>query len=172
MSDNIALGCSHTFGIGVEPNEAWPSLLSLTNLGMPGCSTDYCARTLEDYLKKHTVDTVYILYPNKNRFEYIEKGEVFQSLPTDRNRIMFMETHDEVWCQENYFNQQVKIEQLCNAHNALLVDLELDNLTAILDFPDKWPIGTDGAHFGPQWHLWVSDLFKVRKSFLEYAKAR
>jgi len=172
MNSSIALGCSHTYGVGVEPDQAWPSLLGLTNLGKPGCSTDYCARTLEGYLRTHTVDTVYILYPNKDRFEYIEKGKILQSLSTDRNRIMFMETHDEAWCEQNYFNQRYNISELCRLHGALLVDLELTDITVIIDNADRWPKGTDGAHYNPQWHRWVADLFLVRQSFLQYAKTR
>jgi len=172
MSSSIALGCSHTYGIGVEPHQAWPSLLGLTNLGKSGVSTDYCARFLDGYLKNNIVDAVYILYPNKNRFEYIEKGKILQSLPTDRNRIMFMETHDETWCEKNYLIQTSKIIGLCEKYNCLLIDLDLEDLTYIIDHNDRWPLGTDNLHFGPQWHKWVADLFTLRKSFKEYAKTK
>ena len=172
MNSSIALGCSHTYGVGVEPSQEWPNLLGATNLGKSGCSTDYCARTLEDYLKINTVETVYILYPNKDRFEYIKEGKVFQSCPTDPNRILFMETHDDIWCEQNYFNQRLTISELCCSHGALLVDLELTDLTVIIDNADRWPIGTDGAHFGPLWHRWVADLFLVKQSFKQYEQTR
>jgi hypothetical protein len=172
MNSSIALGCSHTYGVGVEPDQTWPSLLGLTNLGKPGCSTDYCARILDEYLKNNIVDDVYILYPNKNRFEYIENNQIYQSLPTDKNRINFMESHNDDWCEKNYLIQTSKIIGLCKKYNCLLIDLEFADLTYIIDHNDKWPMGTDNSHFGPQWHKWIADLFTVRKSFKEYAKTR
>ena len=168
MSSSIALGCSHTYGTGVELHQAWPSLLGLVNLGKPGVSTDYCVRILKEYLSTHSVKEVYIFYPNRYRFEYKSGNEILQSLPTDSNRIDFMETHNESWCEENYFNQKYNIAEICKQHGALLIDLELDDITSIVDHHDKWPKGTDGAHNGPQWHRWLADLFLVRRSFLQY----
>ena len=172
MNSSIALGCSHTYGTGVEPYQAWPALLGIENLGQPGCSTDYCVRILGDYLKSNTVDAVYILYPSKFRFEYIENNQIYQSLPTDKNRIKFMESHNEEWCEKNYLIQTSKILGLCEKYNCILIDLELEDLSRIIDHNDRWPLGTDNFHFGPQWHKWVADLFKIRKSFTEYAKTR
>jgi hypothetical protein len=172
MSSSIALGCSHTFGIGVKPEEAWPSLLSLTNLGMPGCSTDYCARLLSEYLPRHSVKEVYIFYPNKYRFEYYKGDKILQSLPSDKNRIQFMDTHDEEWCKKNYDIQTSKIFGLCKKYDALLIDLALEDITGIIDHSDLWPKGTDGDHNGPLWHRWLADLFLVRRSFVQYAKTR
>ena len=47
---SIAVGCSHTVGVGVEPHEAWPNLLGAVNLGVGGCSADYIARNMPKYL--------------------------------------------------------------------------------------------------------------------------
>ena len=94
---NIALGCSHTYGVGVEKDEAWPSLLGLVNYGVPGCSTDLIVRTLPKILEKEQPDIVYILWPDWTRFEYRKDGEWNQSHPTDSNRIDFMESHPEEW---------------------------------------------------------------------------
>ena len=172
MNYKIALGCSHTYGIGVDPEQAWPSLLGLHNLGEPGVSTDYCARLLGEYLPEHSVQEVYIFYPNRYRFEYKQGNNISQSTPGDPNRILFMETHDEAWCEENYFNQKYNIEKLCQAYDALLVDLEMEDITSIIDYHDMWPKAPDGGHNGPLWHRWLADLFLVRRNFLQYAKTR
>jgi hypothetical protein len=170
MNSSIALGCSHTYGTGVEPHQAWPALLGIENLGKPGCSTDYCTRLLRDTVKVHNIDTVYILYPDWSRFEYTQDGCVFQSLPTDKNRINFMETHDDDWCKNNFNKQCNNMRLMCDLYDILFVDLSLYDLETIIDHSDTWPKGTDGSHNGPQWHRWVADLFTVRKNYLEQTR--
>tara|TARA_R110000868_G_scaffold406097_1_gene686223 strand:+ start:227 stop:748 length:522 start_codon:yes stop_codon:yes gene_type:complete len=173
MSYSIALGCSHTSGTGVESHEAWPSLLNVDkNLGKNGASTDYCARILRDYLRHTHVDIVYIFYPNRFRFEHVVDGNIEQSVPSDPGRINLMETYDDAWCEANYNKQTATIYGLCIQHNCLLVDLTLENITTIIDHNDRWPIGSDNLHNGPQWHVWLADLFRVRKCYKEYEKTR
>ena len=58
---SIAVGCSHTVGVGVEPHEAWPNLLGAVNLGVGGCSADYIARNMPKYLTKYNPNLIYTI---------------------------------------------------------------------------------------------------------------
>ena len=164
MSDKkIALGCSHTYGIGVEKHEAWPALLGAVNYGVPGASSDLIVRTLPDILEKEQPDTVYILWPDWSRFEYLKNGDWTQSHPTDPDRINFMESHPEEWLHEN-FNKQVKtVRELCK--DITLNMMTLYDLIPYLDYCDTWPVSKLGHHYAPEWHQWVANIFASNKDF-------
>tara|TARA_B110000285_G_C15050800_1_gene576881 strand:+ start:391 stop:885 length:495 start_codon:yes stop_codon:yes gene_type:complete len=158
MSKKIALGCSHTYGIGVERNEAWPSLLGLVNYGVPGCSSDLVARTLPKILEKEQPDTVYILWPDWTRFEYFKDGEWKQSHPTDSNRIEFMESHPEEWLHENFKQQVAKVNEMCKGIKVNA--MTLDDLIPFINNADMWPLSKLGHHYAPEWHQWVAEIFE------------
>lgn len=164
--NNLAFGCSHTYGIGNDPECAWPALLGLKNLGVPGGSTDLIARICEEPILKYAPDVVYILWPDWTRFEY--NGE--QILPQTHPHLYRDKTDEEL--KQNRENKIIEVETICDRYKCLLVDLYLEDLHSIIDHSDRWPLAQDNSHFGPQWHRWVADLFCVRESFLRYAKAR
>jgi hypothetical protein len=85
----LAIGCSHTWGIGLQENETWVSHFKLImrklkthypqiyNLGMPGCSNDKIYRILYNIflykkLKPHSV-IVQLTYPE--RTEWFHKDD-------------------------------------------------------------------------------------------------
>ena len=170
MNSSIALGCSHTQGVGVEPHQAWPALMGIQNLGVSGVSADFCYRMLQLTLQKQTVEEVYILYPHWLRFEYRQDDVIFQSLPSDSNRIEFMETHDEAWCWNNYTTVRTNISLLCDAWDILLVEMTFEDMTGIINHADTWPAGSDGDHHGAQWHQWVAGLFGVKREWCKYVQ--
>jgi hypothetical protein len=102
FSNSLALGCSHTYGVGVEVNEAWPYLLGANNFGKSGCSADYLLRIAPELIAKYQPITMYILWPDWTRFEYIKDGKYYQSLVSDLNRIEFMESHTTEWLLNNF----------------------------------------------------------------------
>lgn len=155
--NKLAFGCSHTYGVGVDPNLAWPSLLGAINYGVPGISSDYIARTMPTIIDKHQPSIVYVLWPDWSRFEYIEHNEIKQSLPTDSNRINFMATATNEWLQENFNKQVQTVKELCK--NILLIDITLYDLIPYIDHADKWPKVSNGSHFNHEWHRWVADIF-------------
>lgn len=158
--NKLACGCSHTYGIGVQRDQAWPYLLGAQNCGVPGCSSDLITRTIPSLIEKYQPNVVYILWPDWTRFEYIENGKIQQSLPTDANRIKFMETATDEWLQDN-FNQQVSlVKEYCKQSNVKLVDLTLYDLIPYIDHSDKWPLSKLGHHYSPEWHIWVADIFR------------
>ena len=158
--NKLAFGCSHTYGIGVNRNEAWPYLLGAENHGVPGCSSDLIARTCPTIIAQHLPATVYVLWPDWTRFEYTDNGRIIQSLVTDSDRIKFMETATDEWLQENFNTQVAKVKQYCNSVNAKLVDITLYDLIPYIDHADKWPLSRLGHHYSPLWHTWVADIFK------------
>lgn len=162
-SNAVALGCSHTWGVGVEANETWSYLLNARNFGEPGCSTDFLVRHTPDIIKNYQPKVIYILYPDWTRFEIVENNTVKQSLPTDPNRIYFMATHDENWLKENFANQAGRLKSICQAENIQLVEMTLYNLIPYIDHVDRWPVSKLGHHFGPVWHKWVADIFRELK---------
>lgn len=75
----MAVGCSHTEGIGVNDNETWPyhlsNLLNYShiNFGFTGRSNDYISRCILTFTDEIKPDLVCIMYSYSNRREYYTK---------------------------------------------------------------------------------------------------
>lgn len=160
----LAFGCSHTYGVGVEPHEAWPYLLNAVNLGIRGGSVDAIARTLPEHLDYHRPDIIYILWPDWTRFEYLVGNVIHQSLPTDKNRIQFMEFATDEWLQQNFNAKVSEVKDCCRSAGVNLVDMTLYDLALYIDQPDRWPLSKLGHHYSPLWHQWVADIFKQKEN--------
>ena len=158
QSNKIAVGCSHTWGCGVEAEQTWPYLLDAMNFGVGACSSDYVARKLPTLIEKYQPTTVYVLWPDWTRFEYLKNGHYVQSLPTDKDRILFMETATDKWLQNNFLEQVDKVKNICS--NIELIDMTLYDLIPFIDYSDKWPISKLGHHYSEEWHRWVANIFK------------
>lgn len=160
LSNKLAFGCSHTWGVGVDEHEAWPSLLGAMNFGVAGCSADLIARIFEPVIIEHCPTTVYILWPNWTRFEYMELGVYKQSLATDPNRMTFMSKATDDWLHENFETHSNIIRTLCSQYRIKLVELTLDDLVPYIDHADKWPISRLGHNDAPTWHSQVATIFE------------
>ena len=115
---------------------------------------------MPELLAKHTPTTVYVLWPDWARFEYIKDGVYVQSLPTDKDRICHMETATDEWLHLNFKHQQQTVYDLCK--NINLIDITLYDLIPYIDHADRWPRATDGMHFSEEWHQWVADIFNEK----------
>ena len=60
--NKLAFGCSHTFGVGNNPEDAWPVLLGAINYGVPGSSTDLIARICEEKIQEYQANIVYAFW--------------------------------------------------------------------------------------------------------------
>lgn len=169
VSNAVALGCSHTFGVGVEPTETWSYLLNARNFGEPGCSTDFIVRNAPDIINKYQPTTIYVLYPDWSRFEIIDNGVAKQSLPTDWDRIKYMNTHNDQWLRDNFKQKAAELRSLCSTNNIRLIDITLYDLIPYIDHADRWPRSQLGHHYSPVWHQWVADIFKQTKQNQELA---
>jgi hypothetical protein len=162
--NKLAFGCSHTYGTGNQPEEAWPALLGATNQGVPGSSTDLIARTCEARIQEHGALVVYALWPDWTRFEYNGR----QILPNTHPHLYKDRSDD--WLRQNREDRIIQVETVCARYDCLLVSLHMGELSGIIDHQDQWPPAQDNSHFGPLWHQWVADLFRVRESFKGYAR--
>ena len=158
-SDSVAFGCSHTWGVGVDANETWSYCLDAMNFGINGCSANFVVRIAPDILDKYQPTTVYVLWPDWSRFEYIKNREYIQSLPTDSDRIYFMETHPKEWLKKNFQQQVNLMHQYCDERDIKLIDISLYDLVPYMDHADRWPVSKLGHHYDPSWHKQVADIF-------------
>jgi len=160
-NSKLAFGCSHTFGVGVDGDEAWAFLLNASNYGVGGCSTDYISRIFPEVIALSNPTIVYILWPDWSRFEYLnEKSEYAQSLATDKNRIQFMEFATDDWLTLNFKTQCANIQSICDINDIKLIALSLYDLIPHIDHADKWPLSKLGHHYSPEWHKWVAEIFR------------
>jgi len=102
---DVALGCSQTEGIGLPVEANWPSQLALgrpypmLNLGISTGTTDTVARILTNVAGLYDIQTVFILWPEKARFEtyagiqIIPKGPGYSKI-------------EEVWYMDNSMSEQ------------------------------------------------------------------
>ena len=164
----LAFGCSHTYGIGVNPEHAWPSLLGAINYGVPGCSSDLIARTMPNILNKHQPSEVYVLWPDWGRFEYKEQGKIKQSLATDSNRIQFMSTATDEWLLSNFNKQVTTVKNLCS--EIRLIHLTFFNLAPpLMEYACLYPKGRDNVHYDESFHRKVAEIFdNMSKNNIEY----
>jgi len=171
-SESLALGCSHTWGTGVEADETWPYLLGAMNFGLGCASGDQVARIAEGLIINYRPKIVYCLWPDWSRFEYFTNGTIYQSLPTDTNRIHFMETHDDEWCKLNFQKNTEDLKVICDRYGSKLIDMTLYDLIPYIDHADRWPLSKLGHHYAPEWHGWVAELFaKARDENFQFPLA-
>lgn len=77
----MAVGCSHTEGIGVNDDQTWPYYLSKLlnyshiNFGFTGRSNDYISRCILTFAEEIKPDLVCIMYSYPERREYYTKGD-------------------------------------------------------------------------------------------------
>lgn len=73
----LALGCSHTQGVGLHQHQIWAEVLAaqlgkqVWNLGVGGGSLDTCFRLLEYWIEHLNVEAVLVLVPHVNRVEVV-----------------------------------------------------------------------------------------------------
>jgi hypothetical protein len=159
-NDSIAFGCSHTWGVGVEEKETWSYILGARNFGQGACSVDFISRLAPAIITEFKPRVVYVLWSEWRRFEITRNDIIYQSLPTDSDRIYYIETHNDIWCRENFKNKTSEFRLMCNEKNIQLVDITLYNLIPYIDHADRWPVSKLGHHYAPEWHQWVANVFK------------
>lgn len=163
----LAMGCSHTLGDGNNFEDSWPEVLKnkinfkqIINLGQFGASTDYVVRILPDCLDYFKPEVVFIFWPDYVRFEILKDGEYHQIVPSDKDRIFYMESHSEEMLKEKYANNLKIAQDLCKQHDASLIGISWDDLIPVLDHADRWNRGADNMHFDKVWHAGVAETFK------------
>jgi hypothetical protein len=85
----IALGCSHTEGVGIHAEHAWPRQLQnllgqkIWNLGVGGAALDTCYRLLEYWIEHLNVEFVVCAVPGISRYEVFANNNWSTILPSE-----------------------------------------------------------------------------------------
>jgi hypothetical protein len=84
QTEYLILGCSITYGAGIEKNKIWPNKINKKNINL-SCSSfgvDSIYITLKNALQEFTFDKVIILFPDLNRrLLRIKNYETIYSIP-------------------------------------------------------------------------------------------
>jgi hypothetical protein len=122
----VALGCSHTFGMGLPSEFAWPNVVSnlmgiknVANLGRCGASIADQIRWLTVYIRKYGAPKMILAsFPNFARYEFCnEKGNLLQG-STEKG------FQDCSWTSEQAASQSIDalciLEALCATNSIVL----------------------------------------------------
>jgi hypothetical protein len=146
---DLALGCSQTAGIGLPVEMTWPYLLEketkikTLNLGLGGASTDTVARILTNVSGLININSVYILWPSYNRFEYFNTNTIEEILPSTA-------TLEYVWNMnqnnslQRFFKNQKIVHLLQKIQNFNLNELYYDTT----DWRIRGDLARDQIHSG------------------------
>ena len=183
----IVLGCSHTYGVGLEDNEHWVHFLSqhntdrlrYWNLGQPGASADQIVRIL--YGTEHLLfpEIVIVCWPLWSRRERLEKHAI--SLHSD-NELLKIETGETD--KQNFLKNVFHVEKFAEKNRCKTLHCFADQtyqehikgLNVLEDYTIRncWPywdkfeqrvpynkpsIAKDGWHFGIEHHQQFAKLF-------------
>lgn len=164
----VALGCSHTIGIGVPYEQTWPFLLSSMldlkcyNLGIGGSSNDTGFRLGYHYVPKLKPSIVAFLSPQPERLEIVasHSGKDFNSwsfLPNSDNGKKFNFFYNS-WIEyesNSFLNREKNIlalKETCVRTNCLFVSIPIESIRTI----DK---ARDLAHWGGKTNQFVAEKF-------------
>lgn len=87
----MALGCSHTEGVGLTDDKTWPRQLEnligqkVWNLGVGGSALDTCFRLLDYWIKHLNITAVCCAVPGISRFEVNENNSWSNILPANES---------------------------------------------------------------------------------------
>ena len=183
----VVLGCSHTYGVGLEDNEHWVHFLSqhntdrlrYWNLGQPGASADQIVRILYGTEQLLLPEIVIVCWPLWSRRERLEKHAVslhsdnellkIETGETDKQNFLKNVFHVEKFAEKNRcktfhcFADQTYQEHIKGLN--VLEDYTIRNCWPYWDkFEQRVPynkpsIAKDGWHFGIEHHQQFAKLF-------------
>ena len=88
----VILGCSHTWGVGLDPHETWAHIVSkhntkqlrYWNLGQPGASPEACVRILYSCEKVINPKIIIVCWPEISRRERLTNSQALNLMGTDK----------------------------------------------------------------------------------------
>ena len=123
----MAIGCSHTQGIGVKNEHTWPRQLQtvlgqkIWNLGVGGAALDTCYRLLDYWIKNLNIKFVICAVPGISRYEICTENNWTNFLPTSEIRSYLQGYHKEylMYDQNSMVNRQKNLHAMkyvCYVH--------------------------------------------------------
>jgi len=160
---NIALGCSHTEGLGLPIEHVWPSLIEkklntpLLNLGLGGGSSDTVARILTNISGLFQIQKVFILWPEKHRFECYdeENNKVYAVGPWSNKEDYFWNMSKANSLQRLARNQTI-VNLLSKQYKFETVELLFEDVLKIITNDDP---ARDSKHYGMTPNIQISEWF-------------
>jgi len=186
----VVLGCSHTYGVGLEDNEHWVHFLSqhntqrlrYWNLGQPAASGDKIVRILHGTEQLLFPDIVIVCWPLWSRRERLEQSPI--SLHSDND---LLKTETEETDKQNFLKNVFHVEKFaqnnrcktfhCFADDSYQHHLDVPNVLQDYTISNCWPywdkfeqrkhfdepsLAKDGKHYGVEHHKRFAELFLER----------
>jgi hypothetical protein len=126
----IALGCSHTQGVGIHAKQTWPRQLQhmlgqkIWNLGSGGAALDTCYRLLEYWIEHLNVKFVVCAVPGITRYEVFDSNwsNILSMMPieTDMPWLAGYQKNYLLYDQNSELNQRKNLQAMqyiCNKYN-------------------------------------------------------
>ena len=188
----VILGCSHTWGVGLEPHETWAHHVSqhntdrirYWNLGQPGASPESVVRMLYSCEKVLHPNIIIVMWPDCSRRERLDTYAKnilgthetlrHENLKTDMNTFL-----KSVFFLEKFAEKNSCVTLHC--FSDLYIDFRSkDNSPPVLEdytLRNCWPhwdkftardlhtkhsLARDGLHFGVEHHERFAELFLTR----------
>jgi hypothetical protein len=162
---NLALGCSITFGIGVNEKDIWYNFLKkqfdepFFNAGIPGGNIGGCYRSLVGLLNQGLkVKRVFMFIPAKNRYEIFDTSESkWRSVAwwSDHPDIVKKYLLTDETIDNFYQTNLLSIHHICEKNNIEIVALDSGDHTQI-EICQK---GRDLRHPGIATHTLIGEVF-------------
>ena len=183
----VVLGCSHTWGVGLDDDEHWvhylsqhnPDRLRYWNLGQPGASADKVVRILYSCQKIIDPRIIIVCWPFWSRRERL--GSYPQSLTSNEEPLM---TEDDDTDKNNFLKNVFFVEKYAEQHQCRTFHCfaqdnyaeHIEGLNVLEDYTIKncWPywdkfeqreqfntpsLAADGEHYGVDHHKRFAKLF-------------
>ena len=183
----VVLGCSHTYGVGLEDNEHWVHFLSqhnterlrYWNLGQPGASADKIVRILYGTEQLLFPEIVIVCWPLWSRRERLDETPI--SLTSD-NELLKTETGNTD--KQNFLKNVFLVEKFAQKNRSKTLHCFADHsyqqhikgLDVLEDYTIRncWPywdkfeqrvphdkpsLASDGFHYGIEHHQRFAQLF-------------
>jgi hypothetical protein len=138
----LALGCSHTEGVGIPEDKTWPHCLSqmmgthVWNFGVGGSSKDTAFRLLDHYIHVLNLKFVVLCGPSKYRFEIQWSDSEFLTVTSHTQTLNLKHwfSYDEN-SNLNTRRNLLAMQQLCNEHRIpfFYIDLETPPVESFFD---------------------------------------
>lgn len=183
----VVLGCSHTYGVGLEDNQHWVHFISkhktdrlrYWNLGQPGASADKIVRILHGTEQLLFPEIVIVCWPLWHRRERLDRYP--ESLTSDNELLKAETEHTD---KHNFLKNVFHVEKFAEKNHCKTFHCFADesyqehikDLNVLKDYTLKncWPywdkfeqreqyklpsLAADGAHYGVEHHKRFAELF-------------